>query len=193
MEEENKRLWDTYLSLVKKEYSDHANNKRKGKQRRNQKHEEDSESINGLRRIKEQEQLYLLAQNELSDVNIPEYLKEHLKEYVHRDAQALEDYLCHEDLLIYSKQTTHKYGPGALLNTGNCEAFFAQFEDQAFQEFLENMFFHRKLERHLLFCFSRAFRYVSQVLEASIPGKPKLIQSILPWCVLYPSSLCDPG
>ena len=147
MEEENKRLWDTYLSLVKKEYSDHANNKRKGKQRRNQKHEEDSESINGfpvneelledieqgsaennrqlveefenlrdliawmissneskslrqLRRIKEQEQLYLLAQNELSDVNIPEYLKEHLKEYVHRDAQALEDYLCHEDLLI---------------------------------------------------------------------------------------------
>ena len=227
MEEENKRLWNTYLSLVKKEYSDHANNKRKGKQRRNQKHEEDSESINGfpvneelledieqgsaennrqlveefenlrdliawmissneskslrqLRRIKEQEQLYLLAQNELSDVNIPEYLKEHLKEYVHRDAQALEDYLCHEDLLIYSKQTTHKYGPGALLNTGNCEAFFAQFEDQAFQEFLENMFFHRKLERHLLFCFSRAFRYVSQVLEVSIPGKPKLIQSILP-------------
>ena len=48
MEEENKRLWDTYLSLVKKEYSDHANNKRKGKQRRNQKHEEDSESINGF-------------------------------------------------------------------------------------------------------------------------------------------------
>ena len=140
----------------------------------------ESKSLRQLHRMAEQQRLYLLAENELAGIDIQAFMDEHVLDYVHTDARAFEDYLSHEELMVYSSLSSNKYRHGTQLNTVNCEDFFAQFEENALQGFLETMFFHRKLERHLLFCFSRSFQYVGQVMEASLPDKPKLVYRILP-------------
>ncbi len=147
----------------------------------------ENKSLKQVRLLAKQLQLYHLAMNEIQDIDLRIFFLNHLDEYVSKDAASLENYFCHEELIVYSKNNLGQLGAGVLLKPSNSELFFAQFEEDRLQSFLENMFFHRKLERHLVFCFAHSFHYVPQVLEAVIPDKPKIISMLLP----VAESLCD--
>lgn len=140
----------------------------------------EKKTLKQIRLLARQQQMYKLALDELSRINVFSYLKDHLDEYVRKDAAELEEYLCQEELIVFTSNASGHFGPGSILKPSNSDSFFAQFEEDALQTFLENMFFHRKLSRHLVFRFAHSFHYISQVLETTIPDQPRIITYVLP-------------
>lgn len=146
-------------------------------------------TLKQLHQIAEHLIIYEAAQKELEAVNVQEVFADHLDEYIEKDMIAVETYLRHEELLVYSLHgNMTQPRSGSILTPNNSEAFFSQFEEEHLQSFLESMFFHRKLERHLIFQFARHFKHVAQALEVTLPGKKKLYNELLPTAV----SLCAP-
>ena len=147
----------------------------------------DNKTLRQVRQLYQNQVTYDQAIQELKGLDLQALFEKELNPILENDIKEVQRYLQEDDLVLQN---------GALrtgLNLQNAEPFFAQFEGENLQCFLENVIFSRKLPRHLLHRMLRYVPSVWQAMDLSVPGKPRLatelLQAVEPFCGRYMQSM----